>query len=99
MGWNNPDGMDFIDIYCMCYAASLCITSSFYSSFATPSIYLTNITIKYKMNPATNTIVNKLLSVELLNMVFLMMIPKKITIITIIINGTNEVILNVFKDS
>jgi hypothetical protein len=37
MGWNNPDGMDFIDIYCMYYAVSLCITSSFYSSFATPS--------------------------------------------------------------
>ncbi|WP_221215291.1 hypothetical protein, partial [Parageobacillus toebii] len=31
------DGMDFIDMYCMCYVASLCITSSFYSSFATPS--------------------------------------------------------------
>jgi len=62
-------------------------------------IYLTNITIKYKMNPATNTIVNKLLSVELLNMVFLMMIPKKITITMIIINETNELILNVFKDS
>jgi hypothetical protein len=36
-GWNSQDGMDFIDMYCMCYDASLCITSSFYSSFATPS--------------------------------------------------------------
>jgi hypothetical protein len=36
-GVEQRDGMDFIDIYCMCYAASLCIPSSFYSSFATPS--------------------------------------------------------------
>jgi hypothetical protein len=31
--------MDFIDIYCMCYAVSLCITLSVYFSFATPSIF------------------------------------------------------------
>jgi hypothetical protein len=36
---NNRDGMDFIVIYCMCYAASLCITSSFYSSFTMLSRY------------------------------------------------------------
>jgi hypothetical protein len=36
-GENSLDGIDFIDIYCMCYDVSLYITSSFYSSSATPS--------------------------------------------------------------
>jgi hypothetical protein len=40
MGWNSQDGMDFIDIYCMCDAVSLCIVLSFNSSFATPSGHL-----------------------------------------------------------
>jgi hypothetical protein len=31
------EGTDFIDMYCLCDVTSLCITSSVYFSFATPS--------------------------------------------------------------
>lgn len=36
-------------MYCMCYVASLCITSSFYSSFATPSILSKDTNVAAKM--------------------------------------------------
>ena len=36
--WSSQDGVDFIDVYYMYYAASLCVASGFYSSFTTPSL-------------------------------------------------------------